>query len=143
MHNDPWVMSTLAAAMRPIFRPLFHVLQDKASQEYFLKTKYGSNAAELEADLDALRDPTRVKALAANARQALKGLEEQMGDAPFLGGERPSHADSAVFGWYLSTRVNGIGARLVWESDENPKVKRWVQAMIGATGLEPLFDVEF
>lgn len=145
VHIDAWVMQTIAGPLRQIFRPCFYVLQDPASQEYFIRTKYAGNKSELDADLSALRDPAQVKQLAANGRQALKPLEERLESSggPFIFGDRPSHADSAIYGWYVSTRVNGIGARLVFESDENPNVKRWVEAMKKVTGLEPVFDVEF
>lgn len=136
-------MKVLAPVLRSLFRPLFFVMQDRPSREYFMRTKYQGKTEELLSDLETVRDPARLTVLVQAARAALKGFEEKLGatDGAFVLGDRPSHADSAVFGWYLTTRVNGDAARQVWEHSENPRVKAWVKAMTRVTGLEPEYDL--
>lgn len=143
-HLDPWAMSNVALPMRPIFRPLFYLMQDPASQEYFVRVKYSGGEHELQKDIESLRDPAQVEKMAATARKSLQAFEEKLGanGGPFVNGARAGHADSAVFGWYLSGQVNAAANKKVWESDELPRVKKWVAEMKKATGLDPKFDVK-
>lgn len=130
--------------MRPLTFAVFCFMQDEAGQEHFMRTKYGGDQAAYEADLAALRDPAQVEKFITNARAALKELEERLGATagPFLLGSNPGHADSAVYGWYLYGQINAAHCSKMWESDELPRVKRWVAEMKKATGLDPKFDVK-
>lgn len=130
------MIQNLAPILRGLFRPLFYVLQDEPSREYFLRTKYGGNVSELQNDLRNYKDPSYVEKIAADCRQALGKFEVKLAETKgvFVLGDWPSHADSAVFGWYLSTRVSKA-ANSVWKNDENPRVKRWVKAMEERTSL--------
>lgn len=110
-----------------------------------MRTKYGSDQARLDADLAALRDPRRVEEMVVAARTALAAWEERLevNAGPFAAGEMPGHEDAAVFGWYCSMQLNAANGQ-VWESEVNPKVRRWVGEMKRVTGLDPRFEqVEF
>ncbi|TXT08811.1 hypothetical protein VHUM_02939 [Vanrija humicola] len=136
-----WVDDELMFEIRELFRPLFYRYQDPQSAEYFLRVKYGGDAALLEGQIARLGSKEEVAKLGARGRAKLRTLENYLADAPaggpFLLGAKPSHADSIVFGWYLCSQVNAavVNAEL-WDNDELPRIRAWVKEMKKATGLD-------
>ncbi|GMK59708.1 hypothetical protein CspeluHIS016_0803140 [Cutaneotrichosporon spelunceum] len=136
--TDEWMQTHLAPAMRPLFRPGFFAMQDGASRNYFLASKYNFDEAALARDLANIAGPESAK-IAGNVRAVLREFEARLGEREgvFVNGDKPSHADSAVFGWYLSGQVCPEVNYDAWMSNENPKVRQWVRAMEKATSIVP------
>ncbi|WOO83389.1 uncharacterized protein LOC62_05G006915 [Vanrija pseudolonga] len=136
-----WVDEELVLEIRELFRPLFYTYQDAESAEYFLRVKYGNDSALLNGQIERLGSKAEVAKLGVRGRAKLRTLENYLADAPaggpFFLGDKPTHADSIVFGWYLCSQVNApvVNAEL-WENDELPRIKAWVGEMKKATGLD-------
>lgn len=57
----------------------------------------------------------------------LKWQIDRNPSAVWLAGEKPSHADSCVAGWYVYSRVSKRFLEEVWEWEGLPLVKAWVE----------------
>lgn len=129
--------------MKNLFRPLFYTMQDKASQEYFARVKCGG-IDNVYRDLDILGDQPQVDLIAAETRTVLQLLETylQKSGGPFILGTKPSHADSAIWGWYASSQVNpGVVNPLIWENSGLPRIAAWVKAVNQLVGFKFDFNV--
>lgn len=133
------MQTRLAPAMRPLFRPGFWAMQDGASRNYFLTTKYMGDVAALDRDVANINNPAEAAKVSGAVRKVLSEFEAKLGEKEgvFVNGDKPSHADSAVFGWYLSGQVSRDANYDAWCSNENPRVKKWVAAMEQVTRIVP------
>ncbi|BEI93462.1 uncharacterized protein CcaverHIS019_0510900 [Cutaneotrichosporon cavernicola] len=137
--TDEWMQTRLAPAMRPLFRPGFWAMQDGASRNYFLSTKYMGDNVALEKDISNILDPVTASKISASVRKVLSEFENKLGEKEgvFVNGDKPSHADSAVFGWYLSGQVSPGPNYDAWVNSGNPRVRKWVAAMEEVTRIVP------
>ena len=78
-----------------------------------------------------LDDPKAADAQFKESIKVLQLLEAVLsppsGAQDFLCGEKASHADAVIFGWYAFHKRNEpVSATKIWESDELPGVRAWV-----------------
>lgn len=91
--------------------------------------------------LKTSKDTTTAGEHFAAARKALKLINTMLTfqhsqGKKFIGGDF-SHADAAVFGWYVwSVQFAPEFREEVWETEENKEVKSWVGEMRGLPGWQ-------
>jgi len=132
----------MALGIRELFRPLFYKIQDEASADYFLRVRYGNEKELLETQIARFDDPEAVKKLGVRARDTLKLVENYLKarDTKFLLGDKPTHPDSILYGWYACSLVNRkFTLPELWEHPDLPRVAAWAKDMKRVTGLEPSF----
>lgn len=108
-----------------------------------MRVRYSGRGDELAEHRAALKDPREVERKAARGRASLMVLDNYLATTqagPFIMGEKPTHADSIVYGWYCCSQVNApvVNPKL-WHHESLPRVSAWAEAMKKATGLEVAF----
>lgn len=127
---DIWADTQFAGTIRDLFRPHAWLRLDKDCRDYFIETKLGNNRGSMKDQLKALEDPSKLEQFGVAARSKLQLIEKYLSEkGPFLLGEKPSHADSALFGWYCSSQVHPDVDRLIWKHADLPHVDKWAEAM--------------
>jgi glutathione S-transferase len=145
---DQWTDTELIPIIRELFRPLFYLLLDAEGRAYYLAVKNGPPAAApalVSRQIRALDDPNAVAHLGAAGRAKLQIFENLLAktDGPFVLGAKASHADSAVFGWYVSSQVNAETVnRELWQHASLPNIARWAKAMEKATKFVSPFSTK-
>lgn len=137
----------MAVELRNLVRPFYYALAkgDDTSQDYFCKNKAAGDLKGLQDSLQSIKvQDATCDAVAAHARGVMGLFEKYLAAAPlggpFLLGKDATHADSTVFGWYVSSQVNEAIDELFWKHKDLPLTGKWVEAMKGATGFK---DVKF
>lgn len=111
---------------------------DAPSQEYFLESRFKNDKSKLDKMSSDASDPTFISETCANLRSRLNLIEKflESDDRPFLLGKEPSHADASVFGWYVFSRLNKDLVKAVWEHENLPKVRAWVERMMETASVK-------
>lgn len=131
--------STLAARCSP---QVYHNL-NKASQEIWLKNRFSSDQSKLDAFLAFPNDPTRVSEQIERARTRLQTIEDllayqQTQGSGWLVGDKPSHADALVFGFYVFQALSPQVKKELWEHESLPLTRAWVDKVKGLVSADSL-----
>jgi len=144
---DQWVDREFAPVAAKLFRSLFYLNMDEGNRAYFLAVKNGDPAKSRSVVLNgikAIRDPKQAKELAREALVKLTTFDRLLAKSggPFVLGEHPSHCDSAIFGWYVTSQINPEINSLLWRNEAVPHVKAWSEAMEKAIKFKSPFTVD-
>ncbi|KAL1409431.1 hypothetical protein Q8F55_003414 [Vanrija albida] len=138
---ETWANNDLANEIRPFAGPNGFANSDPDVQVWLVANKQGGDDTAVKAAVARLDDPEFVEKQTAAARAKLQTLEKHLaalkaeGKGPFVAGDKITHGDATIFGWYASSQGRpAIGAK-IWRSDELPLVGAWVDAVIKATGI--------
>jgi glutathione S-transferase len=134
--------------VRDLFRPLFALYQDDETRTYFINVKNGNDpikARKLIHDgIVSLDDPVKAEEIAVRVRAKLGLFESLLAETasrgPFVRGDTASHADLALWGWYVSSQVNPNVNALLWHHESLPNVKLWAEATANATRFVSPFE---
>jgi glutathione S-transferase len=116
---------------------------NKASQDIWLKNRFSSDQSKLDAFLAFPNDPARVTEQIEKARTRLHTIEDllayqQSQGSGWLAGDKPSHADALVFGFYVFQILNPQVKKELWEHESLPLVQAWVERVKGLLPADAL-----
>ena len=121
---------------------VYHNL-NKASQEIWLKNRFSSDQSKLDAFLAFPNDPARVSEQIEKARTRLQTIEDllayqQTQGSGWLVGDKPSHADALVFGFYVFQALSPQVKKELWEHESLPLTRAWVDKVKGLVSADSL-----
>ncbi|WVQ77890.1 hypothetical protein IAR50_007595 [Cryptococcus sp. DSM 104548] len=131
---EQWARWTLAEPILCLVGPAMYYRLDPSSAVYYLRTKFGDDLPSLESLAQKASDPAYASSQWALVRSALKPIDKLLeahgakGKKLFFDGEKPTHADAIVFGWYAYARLVD-GWEEGWESEDTGYVGKWLRNM--------------
>lgn len=147
---NTWADKDLGNEIVPLFAPWLYQAEDPESAAWFLKQKGNNDKAKFEFLISAVKDPKFVETQVGNVRDKLTTIERYLaenkanGKGQFLlGTDYPTHADAAIWGWYVATQaIRPLDLDLVnriWKHESLPLVSQWVEAVGKQSGAKPEF----
>jgi glutathione S-transferase len=141
---ETWANTDLANELRPFIKLNAFINSDPDVQAWLIEQRQGGDDSKLKAEIERLNhDAEWVEQQAAAARTKLQTLETHLaalaseGKGPFVAGEKITHGDAVIFGWYASSQGRKEIGTKIWRHESLPRVGEWVDAVVKATGVNP------
>ncbi|KAK4687271.1 hypothetical protein P7C73_g2852, partial [Tremellales sp. Uapishka_1] len=130
-----WVDNSLAVDLRPLIAPFVAKKISKQSYEHKfapIKDTIDTWTAQLSDKEITDKHYTATRAQLAVVEKTLQSKKDAGLKQLFLAGEKPTHADAVVFGWYAFSRVNPDIEANVWRHASLPLVGEWLDALFAS-----------